>query len=94
MAFKLNEFIKRGLIDAVGHLADYQVILNATGWLEKGVLTENDLMDIQKAIDKQYVSLSTATVSEVATENVADDKADVEKTKKQSKKADIEIEKE
>lgn len=53
--FKLNEFIKKGLIDAVGHMADYQIILNAVGWHEKGVLTEQDLAEIQKAIEKQYI---------------------------------------
>ena len=49
--FSLREFIKRGLLDAVGKQADYWVILNAAGWLEKGVLTEDDLAEIQQAID-------------------------------------------
>lgn len=56
MAFTLNGFIKRGLIAAVGRMADYQIILNAAGWLEKGVLTEEDLSEIQAAIDAQYVA--------------------------------------
>ena len=55
MAFTLRGFIKRGLIAAVGRMADYQIILNAAGWLEKGVLTEDDLMEIQAAIDAQYI---------------------------------------
>ena len=54
MTFTLSGFIKRGLIAAVGRMADYQIILNAAGWLEKGVLTEDDLMEIQTAIDAQY----------------------------------------
>lgn len=49
--FSLREFVKRGLLDAVGQMADYQVILNAVGWYEKGVLTEDDLAEIQAAID-------------------------------------------
>ena len=53
--FKLKEFIKKGLIDAVGKMADYQVILNAVGWHEKGVLSEEDLSEINIAIDAQYV---------------------------------------
>ena len=53
--FNLKEFIKRGFLSAVGKMADYQIILNAAGWLEKGVLTENDLMEIQTAIDAQYI---------------------------------------
>ena len=55
MAFTLNGFIRRGLMAAVGRMADYQIILNAAGWLEKGVLTEEDLTEIQTAIDTQYI---------------------------------------
>lgn len=51
--FSLKGFIKKGLLDAVGKMADYQVILNAVGWFEKGVLDENDLSEIQTAIDAQ-----------------------------------------
>ena len=56
MMFNLRDFIKRGLLDAVGKMADYQVILNATGWYEKGVLLEEDLADISIAIESQYVT--------------------------------------
>ena len=55
MMFDLRLFIKMGLMDAVGKLADYQVILNAAGWHEKGVLTTEDLADIQTAIAEQYI---------------------------------------
>ena len=49
--FSLNVFIKKGLLDAVGKMADYQVILNAAGWMEKGVLSEEDLAEIGTAIE-------------------------------------------
>lgn len=49
--FNLRDFIFKGLTDAVGKMADYQVVLNAAGWLEKGVLTENDLSEIERLID-------------------------------------------
>ena len=52
--FVLKDFIKKGLIDAVGKMPDYQVILNAAGWLEKGVLLESDLEEINAVIDAQY----------------------------------------
>lgn len=52
--FSLNEFVKNGLLKAVGKMADYQIILNAAGWLEKGVLTEADLAEIDTAINAQY----------------------------------------
>lgn len=51
MAFTLKSYIKRGLIAAVGKMADYQIILNSAGWMEKGVLTEDDLVEIQAALD-------------------------------------------
>lgn len=54
MAFTLKNYIKRGLIAAVGKMADYQIILNSVGWMEKGVLDEADLIEIQAAIDAQY----------------------------------------
>ena len=34
-------------------MADYQVVLNAAGWHEKGVLDESDLAEIQAAIDRK-----------------------------------------
>ena len=49
--FSLKEFVKKGLLDAVGKMADYQVILNAAGWMEKGVLDEADLAEINEKID-------------------------------------------
>lgn len=51
--FNLAGFIKNGFISAIGKMADYQIILNAAGWFEKGVLTEADLAEIQAAIDEK-----------------------------------------
>ena len=66
MTFTLSGYIKRGLIAAVGKMADYQIILNSAGWMEKGVLTEEDLEDIQAAIDAQYVVEEPETVEETS----------------------------
>ena len=54
MGFSLREFIKKGMLDAVGKMADYQIILNSAGWFEKGVLTEEDLAEINAALEAQY----------------------------------------
>ncbi len=54
--FSLREFLKKGFLDAVGKMADYQIILNASGWLEKGVLMEEDLAEINAAMEA-YVPL-------------------------------------
>lgn len=48
--FSLREFLKNGFLKAVGKMADHQIILNAASWHEKGVLTEEDLAEIQTAI--------------------------------------------
>jgi IS5 family transposase len=60
--FSLKEFVKNGLLKAVGKMADYQIILNSAGWLEKGVLDEADLSEIQMAIDAQYAKVEEAEV--------------------------------
>ena len=52
--FSFREFIKKGFLSAIGQLADYQIILNASGYFEKGVLTEEDLAEISAKIDAQY----------------------------------------
>ena len=50
--FSLKEFVKKGLLDAAGKQADYWVILNAAGWLEKGVLDEEDLVQINEKLEQ------------------------------------------
>ena len=56
--FNLRSFIKNGFLKAVGQMADYQIILNAAGWYEKGVLIDDDLAIIQEKIDAQYNSVN------------------------------------
>lgn len=53
--FSLREFIKKGFLDAIGKMADYQIILNSTGYFEKKVLLEEDLAEINEKINMQYV---------------------------------------
>lgn len=60
--FSLKEFVKKGLMDAVGKMADYQVILNSVGWMEKGVLDETDLAQISAKIDEQYPAAVTEEI--------------------------------
>lgn len=54
--FSLREFIKKGLLDAVGKMSDYQVILNAGGWYDKNVLLEEDLAEINERIDSLHTT--------------------------------------
>ena len=53
--FNLREFILKGLKQAVGYEAEYKIRDVAAGWLDKGVLTESDLAEIQLVIDAQYL---------------------------------------
>ena len=63
--FNLKDFVKSGLLKAIGKMADYQVILNAAGWLEKGVLDETDLAEIDTAISSQYPTEQEETADNV-----------------------------
>ena len=53
MMFNYREFLMIGFRNAVGKMADYQVILNANGYYEKGVLTEDDLSELQNLITEK-----------------------------------------
>ena len=52
--FSLREYIKKGFLNAVGKQADYWIIINSTGYYEKGVLTTEDLAEINAKIEEQY----------------------------------------
>lgn len=62
--FSMREFVKDGFLKAVGKMADYQIILNAAGWHEKGVLTEEDLAEIQNAIDAKNTTVEMEPLAE------------------------------
>lgn len=68
--FNYREFLMTGFRSAVGHMADYQVILNANGYYEKGVLTEDDLSELQAMIEEK--NAATIEESSEVTENVSE----------------------
>ena len=76
--FNLGSFIKSGFISAVGRMADYQIILNASGWFEKGVLSEADLAEIQSAIDEKNARIEAERAAAEEASNAADEAADDE----------------
>ena len=63
MSFNLRDFIKKGLLDAVGKMADYQVVLNAAGWHEKGVLTVEDLEEINASIEARKPTINDGDIT-------------------------------
>ena len=68
--FNYRNFLMTGFRSAVGHMADYQVILNANGYYEKGVLTEDDLSELQSMIEEK--NAATVEESSEVTENVSE----------------------
>ena len=57
MFFDYRNFIKKGFLAAVGNMADYQIMLNAAGYYDKGVLISEDLGEIQLAIEAKNAKL-------------------------------------
>lgn len=51
--FDFHNFVKRGLLDAVNKQSNYWVMLNAAAYYEKGILTDDDMAEIQALIDSQ-----------------------------------------
>ena len=68
--FNLGTFIKNGFISAVGKMADYQIVLNAAGWFEKGVLNEADLAEIQAAIDEKNALIEAERIAAEEAEQI------------------------
>jgi len=60
--FNYRNFLMTGFKDAVGKMADYQVILNANGFYEKGVLTEGDLAELQTLIDTKNTPVEVENI--------------------------------
>ena len=70
MNFRFKECLKNELLKAVGSKPDFEIILAAANWVEKGVLIESDVEEIQAAIDEQYVvkePTEEATMDETTT---------------------------
>ncbi len=51
--FSLQNFIKDGFLKAIGNKPDYEIKLKSADWLAKGVLTEDDLAEIETAIESK-----------------------------------------
>lgn len=49
--FNYREFLMQGFKSAIGKMADFQVIFNANGYYEKGVLAMEDLAELQELIN-------------------------------------------
>lgn len=45
--FNLHDYIMKALRGMVGHYPDFQVMVYALNWYEKGKLTEEDLAEVE-----------------------------------------------
>ena len=68
MSFDARDFLKGGLIGAVGKKPDYKIKLDAMQWYDKGYLEDSDLAEIQEAIDNQYIEPETPIEDETETD--------------------------
>lgn len=68
--FSLRNFLMAGFRNAVGKMEDYQIILNATGWYEKGVLLEEDLAELQRLIEEKNTPKEETTIEQPIEDDV------------------------
>lgn len=67
--FSLRDFIKKGLIESIGKEPNYKVIMNTVGWLDKGVLEEIDVEEINSLLYPTEDSEITETTEPAETIN-------------------------
>ena len=84
--FSLREFVKKGLLSAIGVQSDYWVILNAANCFSKGVLLDEDLIEINAKIDEKNTPIEPVEESIVEeatqeeTQETTQNEASVEET--------------
>jgi hypothetical protein len=55
--FNLNDYARLGLLEAIGELANYEIKILSSEWFAEGILTEEDLAEIEAAINDKEESL-------------------------------------
>lgn len=82
--FNLHDFIMKGLIAAIGVQSDYWVILEAARWFDKGVLQEDDLMEIQRLIDEKNTPVEPIEEVTEVVEEPTEEEAPVEEVQEEN----------
>ena len=75
--FSLNDFIMKTLNGMIGNYPDFQVREYASNWYSKGVLTEDNLAEVDVLIENQYIELPFVDVPQ-ETETDYVDESEVE----------------
>ena len=68
--FSLNEFIMKTLKGMIGNYPDFQVREYSSNWFAKGVLTEDNLAEVDVLIDNQYIELPFVDVPQETEETM------------------------
>ena len=78
MSFSLHDFLMNGFRAAIGKMPDYKVYVNTVGWFEKGVLTEEDLAEVQELIDRKNAPVEQPSIEEEPMEQPVEEPEAVE----------------
>jgi hypothetical protein len=70
--FSLNDFIMKTLNGMIGNYPDFQVREYASNWFAKGVLTEDNLSELDVLIENQYIELPFVDVPQNTEEYIED----------------------
>lgn len=63
--FDYRDYVMQGYRDAIGKMADHQIILSSVKWQENNVLTLDDLAELQELINAKN---TPPVVEEIPTE--------------------------
>ena len=66
--FDARDFLKGGLIGAIGYKPDFKITLDAMEWFKLGYLEETDLAEIQQAIKNHNTVEETVIEDETVIE--------------------------
>lgn len=71
-AFNFAKYLKNGFLGAVGKKPDYWIILNSSGYYEKGVFTDEDMAEISLAIEEKNARLEAEEQARLEAESEAE----------------------
>ncbi|MBP1549271.1 MAG: hypothetical protein J6A05_04635 [Oscillospiraceae bacterium] len=74
--FNFATYLKNGFLGAVGKKPDYWIILNSSGYYEKGVFTDEDMAEIALAIEEKNARLEAEEQARLEAEQAAKEEAE------------------
>lgn len=68
--FNLHDFVLTTILKMIGNVQEYQVREYALGWYTKNILTDEDMMKIEEALQPKEIVEEDTKVIEETTEEV------------------------